>query len=94
MSALTSTPKKMGSIRGDRFYFKVTKLCTGVSGFAPEHYRLDVCDVVVSFVDFDPYVQFSQDCPNTITAPEMKELYDLVNRGFVENDFKNVNYDE
>lgn len=88
MSKLTFEPKKMGSIRGTRFYYQVIKEVENTPGFAPEFYDIEVCDVVVKFIDGEnPYIQFSDDCPNVITIEEMIEITECAKKGFIENDF-------
>ena len=89
MSNLTIEPKKMSSIRGTRFYYKVIKEVENTPGFAPEYYDVEVCDIVVKFLDGEqPYIQFSDDCPNIITIEEMEEITNIAKEGFKEINFE------
>ena len=91
MSKLTFKPSYMGTIRGARYCYEVTKEVNNIPGFAPETYICDVCDVVVKFLqDEEPYIQFSDGCPNVITIAELEEIIECAKRGFVKEDFEEV----
>ena len=90
MSRLTFSAKKMHSIRGTRYFYEVIKEIDNTAGFAPETYDANVCDVVVKYVDYAPYIQFSINCPNMILPEELIEIAKCAKTGFVEKDFENV----
>ena len=78
----------MHSIRGTRYCYEVTKEDDNTPGFAPETFTMDVCDVVVKFLDDEqPYIQFSNNPPNVITIDELKEILECAEKGFIEQDF-------
>lgn len=78
----------MHSIRGTRYCYEVIKECDNTPGFEPEKYDLNVCDVVVKFIDEEePYIQFSYNCPNVITISELEEIIQCAKKGFIEQDF-------
>jgi len=88
MKGLTFEARQLHSIRGTRFYYTVTKEVENTPGFAPAYYDVEVCDVVVKFLEGeDPYIQFSDNPPNVITIEEMELLIQRAKDGFIESDF-------
>jgi hypothetical protein len=88
MSDLIFKASLMHSIRGTRYCYEVTKEVKNTPGFAPETFTMEVCDVVVKFLDDEqPYIQFSDNPPNVITIDEIKEILSCAEKGFIEQDF-------
>ena len=78
----------MHSVRGTRYCYQVTKEVKNMPGFAPETFTMEVCDVVVKFLDDEPpYIQFSDNPPSVIAIDEIKEILSCAKKGFIEQDF-------
>ena len=88
---LTFKPNLIHSIRGTRYCYEVMKEVENTPGFAPEKFMMNVCDVVVKFIDNEqPYIQFSNNPPSVITIDELKEILSCAEKGFIEQDFINL----
>lgn len=84
-------PQMLGSIRGTRYSYEVTKTYTKQSIFHTEPYKMIICDVVVKFLDGEePYIQTSDNTYSVISIDDMKEIIKCAERGFVKEDFEEL----
>ena len=83
----------MHNIRGTRYAIILSKEVKGMPGFAPDYYEYEIGDLVVKFRDDilenGAYLQ-CHEAPPILDADDLKEILALMERGFVEDDFKDV----
>lgn len=78
--------KVQDTIRGEFYRIELTKGVKRMPWFAPEYIEVNVWTVTVKFRDEEPYFQM-WDTSTGLLKEDIKEIYDLLARWFVETDF-------
>lgn len=80
----------MHNIRGTRYDIELAKEVKGIPGFAPENREVEVGKVCVKYLDGEePFLQFFGE-PPILEIEDVKEILELLERGYIQEDFINL----